>query len=104
MTQRVWLAVVYPIGNGEVFGAGWDRDQLHWTREVAERECWEIAEELGLGDISWSAITAFCSIGRARKGDQLYGVTVRGVLWPAANAPLGSPVGDRVRDRGGSGW
>ncbi len=95
MTQRVWLAVVYPIGSADVFGAGWDRDHLHWTRDVAERECWEIAEEHGLGDISWTAITEFWSIGRARKGDELYGATVRGVLLPAANAPLAPQVGVR---------
>jgi hypothetical protein len=83
--RRVWLAVVYPIGHAGIFGGGWDRDRLHWTREAAEREALEMASDLGLSPIDWTEITEVWAIGRCHKIDcetDLYGVTVRGVRLP----------------------
>jgi hypothetical protein len=83
--RRVWLAVVYPIGLADIFGAAWDRDRLHWTRAAAEQETLEIASGLQLSPIQWTEITEVWAIGRCHKigyETELFGVTVRGVRLP----------------------
>ena len=85
--RRVWLAVVYSIGNADIFGAAWDSDRLHWTREAAEKEALKLVSDLGLSPIQWTEINEVWAIGRCHKIEHetdLYGVTVRGVLLPLA--------------------
>ena len=88
--RRVWLAVVYPIGNADIFGGAWDRDRFHWTREAAESEALEMASDLGLSPVQWTEINEVWAIGRCHKigrETDLYGVTVRGVLLPLGPPP-----------------
>ncbi len=81
--RRYWLAVVYPIGVADVFGAGWDTDRLHRSRIAAEVEARQLVLSLGCSPIRWIELNDFWSIGRCHSLENpavLYGVTVRGVL------------------------
>jgi hypothetical protein len=102
--QRVWLAVVYPVGLADIFGAAWDKDRFHWTREAAETEALAMARDLGLSQIQWTEINEFWAIGRCHKIGRdtvLYGVTVRGVLMPLGSPPK-LPAPQRMIDKRGS--
>jgi hypothetical protein len=84
--RRLWLAVVYPIGNESIFGGAWDKDRLHSTRRAATDEALSMARELHLSRIRWSEISDYWMVGRCHKigrENELYGATVRGVLPPA---------------------
>ena len=88
--QRVWLATVYPIGIGDIFGSAWDSDRLHRSRRSAEQEAQEIMSKLGLSPVEWNEINEHWAIGRCHKlgnPNETYGVTVRGVLLPVDSDP-----------------
>jgi hypothetical protein len=91
MTQerRVWAAALFPIGHAEVFGGARDRDRLHWTKEEAEKDALQLADEMSLSPIRWRVVDEFLRIGfchRIDHEDEQWAAMVRGVL-----LPLGSP-------------
>ena len=86
VTNRVWAAVIVPVGVPDVFGGMWDVDQLFWTCAAAvagvERHATHI---MGLMPVAWSRPEDRLLIGRTHMpGDpsKAYAILVRSVLLP----------------------
>ena len=79
---RFWIAAIYPIGHGDVFGGMWGYDLVYDSSDEAISDADEQAARIGLVPIKWAAIDDKLIIGRTHNAHagRDYAVIVRSLV------------------------
>jgi hypothetical protein len=81
--RRAWAAMIFAIGQADVFGAVRGSPRLHWTLEGARREAEGWVEEMRAGPIAWASVEDGIAVGRIEG----HAIVLRSILLPLGPPP-----------------
>jgi hypothetical protein len=81
--RHVWAAILFAIGQADVFGEVRGSPRLHWSLDGAKIEAEGWAEEMGAGPIAWARVENGIAVGRI-KG---HAVVLSSILLPLGPPP-----------------